>query len=245
MNSMSSNKNTQLLLVLALVLALLFVGYYYVVKPKQDATTSMRNELNYLTNEIVALEEHRTSLQVQQSQTFVNEFTLRKKVPENRAIDSLILNMEEIEYATGSRILGIEFNNYDELVSGSGLQDPATHTKMGELQTTTATDGTETVETMESIESTEEAGIEAGILPVSTIATDALPPSLKLLTFNVEVISPNDDSLLNFIKEIEKIERIMHIDTIDYELPGEDSQFEEEPTDIVTANVQVTTFYYE
>ena len=236
MNSISSSKNGTLLLVIALAMALLFAIYYYVVKPKQDEAQAIRSEMNYLKEEILTLEQNLVAVQSPQSSTDVNEFTLRKKVPDNRALDSLILSIEEIEFVTGSRIQSVEFNNYDILVSESGFQDPTasaeTETEEGTKPTTPATEETGD-------------GIETSELPVSTIAVETLPPSLKLVTFNVNVASPNDVRLQQFIKEIEKLERVMHIDTIDFSLPGEEDAFAEDATDVVTASIQITTFYYE
>lgn len=223
MSALSSGKNTQLLLVIALAMALLFALYNFVVKPKQEEVQSIRTEVNDLKTEITALEQSLVNNQSQHSQTKVSEFTLRKKVPDNRELDSLILSIEEIEYVTGSRILEIEFNNYDALVADSGFQDPI------------ASDDVETTEVTE----------ESAELPVSTIAVETLPPSLKLVTFTIDVASPNEVNLLKFIQEIEKIERVMHIDLIDFLLPGEEAKLIEGATDVVAAEVQVTTFYYE
>ena len=229
MNSVSSSKNTTILLVIALAMALLFAVYYYVVKPKQDDAESVSREVTTLKAEISSLEENLVTFREQQSQTNINEFALRKKVPATRAIDTLILSMEEIEYVTGSRILSMDFNNYDEQVSTSGLEDPNAITETKELETTEETQNNE----------------QSEALPVSTIAVENLPPSLKLITFNINVMSPNNENLQQFIKEVEKIERVMHIDTIDFSLPVEENIFLEDATDVVFADVQVTTFYYE
>lgn len=229
MNSVSSSKNTTILLVIALSMALLFAVYYYVVKPKQDDAESVSREVTTLKAEISSLEENLVTFREQQSQTNINEFALRKKVPATRAIDTLILSMEEIEYVTGSRILSIDFNNYDEQVSASGLEDPNATTETKEQETTEETQNNE----------------QSEALPVSTIAVENLPPSLKLITFNINVMSPNNENLQQFIKEVEKIERVMHIDTIDFSLPVEENIFLEDATDVVFADVQVTTFYYE
>ena len=227
MKSVSSNKNTTVLLVITLAMALLFAAYYYIVKPKQDDVQYMTSEVNALKTEVSSLEQNLSTLQEKQSQKGVNEFTLRKKVPDSRAIDSLILNIEEIEYVTGTRIQSIDFNNYDAPVSSSGLEDP---------NTTTEQSSTEENEETEEVEET---------LPVSTIAVESLPPSLKLITFNIDVTSPDEESLINFIREIEQIERIMHVDTIDFSLPGEENEFAEDKTEVVSGSVQITTFYYE
>lgn len=235
MNSISSSKNGTLLIVIALAMALLFALYYYVVKPKQDEEQMIRSEINSLHAEIAAIEEVIATNQSQQSQTNVNEFALRKKVPDNREIDELILSIEEMQYVTDSLIQSIDFNNYDALVSSSGLQDPLSAPETGEGA---ATESTESTDQTEDTEAPEE-------LPVSTIAVETLPPSLKLVTFNINVAAPTDVNLLQFIEEIEKKERVMRIDIIDFALPGEEDQFTEEASEIVTANIQVTTFYYE
>lgn len=258
MNSISSSKNGTLLLVIALAMALLFAVYYYVVKPKEDEAQAVRTEITGLETEVSAIEQSLAELNAQHSQTDVNEFTLRKKVPANREIDALILAMEEIEYVTGSRVQSIEFNNYDALVSSSGLQDPLYTPEPEEG----ATDGSEPIETNESTEAsnstemtesteptedteTTEGEVPAEELPISTIAVETLPPSLKLITFNINVAAPNGVSMLQFIEEIEKKDRVMRIDLIDFALPGEEDQFTEEASEILTANIQITTFYYE
>ena len=232
MNSISSSKNTTILLTIALAVALLFALYYYVVKPKQESVQQVSYEVNVLQSEVASVENQLEALQQQQSAQSENEFTLRKKVPGNRAIDSLLLNIEEIEYITGTRIDSINFNNYDELVSSSNLYDPTMTASVEEQTGTEGESSTATTDTQDA-------------LPVSTIAVDALPPSLKLITFNIDVTSPNEESLIKFIKEIEQIERVMHIDTIDFSLPGEENAFTEDKTEIVSGSVQVTTFYYE
>jgi type IV pilus assembly protein PilO len=234
MNSISSSKNTAILLTIALAGALLFALYYYVVKPKQESVQQVSYEVNVLQSEVASVENQLEALQQQQSAQSENEFTLRKKVPENRAIDSILLNIEEIEYITGTRIDSINFNNYDELVSSSNLYDPTMKSSVEEQTGTADENSTATTETTEQ-----------DMLPVSTITIDALPPSLKLITFNIDITSPNEESLIKFIKEIEQIERIMHVDAIDLSLPGEENTFIEDKTEIVSGSVQVTTFYYE
>ncbi|MEK3764358.1 potassium transporter [Solibacillus sp. FSL K6-4121] len=228
MNSITSSKNGTLLLVIAFAMALLFALYTFVIKPKQEEAQSIRTEINYMRTEISTLEQNLGDNQSQYSETDVNEFALRKKVPSDREIDTLILSIEEIEYVTGSQIRSIEFNNYDALVSDSAIQNPSVDEEQESL------DGL-----LDDLESTEEEA------PVSTIAVETLPPSLKLVTFIIGVTSPNDVNLLNFIKEIEQLERVMHIDRVEFELSGEEAELMADEPDAVTAEVQVTTFYYE
>ena len=66
-----------------------------------------------------------------------------------------------------------------------------------------------------------------------------------MLTFVIGLASPDFEHLVDFVKEIEKLERIMHIDIIEFSLPGEEDEFAEEPQKSIKATIQVTTFYYE
>lgn len=233
MNSISSSKNGQLLLVIALLMALLFALYYYVVKPKQDDAQSLSREVQQLATEITLLEQTLATAKSEQAQHSGNEFALRQKVPDNRAIDALILTVEEIEYVTGTRIQSIEFNNYDALVLESGLQDPATFSETEEQQSMGG--ATETIEASE----------ERSERPVSTISADTLPASLKLVTFSVRLAAQDESDVLRFVQEVEKVARVMHIDAIDFDIPGEADALAEGGTEIVTAEVLITAFYYE
>lgn len=239
---LSSSKNSGLILIVILVGVLLFAIYYYVLLPKQDEADMMEISVNSLRGEISTLNEQITSIKEAQSNRSSNEFSLRKKLPDNREIDELLLNIEEIEYVSGSRIQSINFNNYDTLVSASSLTDPHAVTETEEnAEGQTEASEEQTTETA----TTSEAEESVTTTPVSTIAVESLPPNLKLITFNVDVESPNHDKLKRFIKEIERLERVMHIDTVGYNLPGEENTFAEDASDIVAATIQVTTFYYE
>ena len=66
-----------------------------------------------------------------------------------------------------------------------------------------------------------------------------------MITFEIEVESPDYEQLQQFIREIEGLERVMHIDAIEYSLPGEEEMLTEEASPIVAASIQVTTFYFE
>ena len=238
---LSSSKNSGPILIIILVGVLLFAIYYYVLLPKQDEADMMESSVNSLRSEISTLNGQIASIKEGQSNKSSNEFSLRKKLPDNREIDELLLNIEEIEYVSGSRIQSISFNNYDSLVSASSLTDPNAVTETEENAEGQMKENEEQIaETATTSENEEPV-----TTPVSTIAVESLPPNLKLISFNVDVESPNHDKLKQFIKEIERLERVMHIDTVGYNLPDEENTFAEDATDIVGASIQVTTFYYE
>ena len=222
MKLFSGNKNSSLLLVIALVAALLFAFYYYVVLPKKEELNSTQNTISSTRTEIRSMQEQIAKLENEQA-IETNIFSLRKRLPQSREIDQLLLNIEEIEYVSGTRVLNINFNNYDSLVSESMKQEQ------------TAPE--------ENTEGEEEEGEEKET-PISSIDISTLPSELKLITFVLDVEAPDYNSLLTFIEEIENLERIMHIDALNFELPGEESVIQNEEA-TVTVSVQVTTFYHE
>lgn len=222
MKLFSGNKNSSLLLVIALVAALLFAFYYYVVLPKKEELNSTQNTISSTQTEIRSMQEQIAKLENEQA-IETNIFSLRKRLPQSREIDQLLLNIEEIEYVSGTRVLNINFNNYDSLVSESMKQEQ------------TAPE--------ENTDGEEEEGEEKET-PISSIDISTLPSELKLITFVLDVEAPDYNSLLTFIEEIENLERIMHIDALNFELPGEESVIQNEE-ETVTVSVQVTTFYHE
>lgn len=239
----SSSKNSQTILLVLLVMVLLFAVYYYVVLPKKNEVELLESSISSIQSEIDSLQNQITAVQGVQTKETSNVFAYRKKLPQSREIDKLLLNLEEIGYVTESKINGINFNSYDELVSESAIlpteEDPTTEN--GEAQGTADVEAAENLTTENS--DTETTATEQA--PVSAIAAESLPPELKLITFNIDVESMNYQYLQQFIKEIEDLDRVMHIDTINYSLPGEENEFAEEPSDVVSASIQVTTFYYE
>lgn len=232
MMKLTSGKNSSTLLLIALVAALLFALYYYILLPKKEEAASLESSILSTRSEIESIQQQMEELNASKNAEHATLFELRKKVPATRNLDDIVLKIEETQYVTGTKILSIHFNNYDELVSSSQLESPNVPTEEGENADENGEDATTEAEDSEET-------------PVSPIAKENLPSELKLITFEVRVESPDFNHLVNFIKEIEKIKRIMHIDAINFSLPGEENEFDEDSEDSITATVKVTTFYYE
>ncbi|MER2170839.1 MAG: potassium transporter [Psychrobacillus psychrodurans] len=229
MNDLFSNKQTGYLLIIALVTLLLGATYYFLIYPLNEEKNSKEVTISSVRSEIALLNSQFTS-PVEEVE-ITNSFQLKKKVPVSRELDKLLQSIEEIELVSEGRIESIEFNNYDEVVAESTL-------------VTSKSDNTdETNEENEINEMTvEEEIVEA---PVSPVASSALPPQLKLITFNINVLTKDYDHLNTFIKELESIERIKRIDQIEFLLPGEESYIELNSKEAINAIIQVTTFYYD
>ncbi|CAM5182852.1 Type IV pilus assembly protein PilO OS=Ureibacillus acetophenoni OX=614649 GN=SAMN05877842_10471 PE=4 SV=1 [Ureibacillus acetophenoni] len=237
--NLSSNKNTQVILLVALVAVLIFAVYYYLVLPKQSEVDALNRKIQDLNTEISTIQSSITQLETNKGTSTANLFALRQKVPPTSDVDELLLNIEEIEYVSDSLVLSISINDSGSSAADAGIGITSPEDPTADPNAVNSTDtqnaGTETTEG-ETVNETPPL--------VSPIAT-SLPPELKLLSFSIEVESPDYNRLLKFIDELEKLDRIMHIDSISYSLPGEEIEFAEEETQSVTASLQVTTFYYE
>lgn len=226
MNKETSSKNSTVLLLMALMAALLFALYYYMIRPKLDEVEEKSSHVEQLQQQIADIEGQLTLLDEEQGEPITNILTMRQKVPETRAIEKIILDMVEIEEVTGTRVESLNFNNYDMIVAQAEVADP------NMLEKAEAEVNGEQVETEEN-------------LPTSPIAKENLPPELKLVTFSLDVAALDFNALEGFLKEIEKLERVMKTDTINFTLPGEQDQLEKDADLTLKATVQVTTFYHE
>lgn len=242
--NLTGSKNSQLILLVALIAALIFAVYYYVVLPKQEQVDSLNRSIHSLNTEISTIQTTIAQKQAEQAEQTPNVFALQKKLPQSRKVDELLLNIEEIEYVTDSLVLSIAFNDYDTSAAdaGIGLQNEEVTTTDPNAENTT--DPNTTVDPNAGAPTTEGQAVNEGEAPGQNFAIN-LPPELKMISFSLEIESPDYQHLLQFIDELENLERIMHVDSINFTLPGEEVNLRGDVIETVTASIQVTTFYYE
>lgn len=246
---LTGGKNSTPLLLSVLILALLFALYYYLVKPKIEEVESLESSVSSLESEISTIQTEIDTIKNERANQTEDDYAIRKKLPDNREVGSLLRSFEEIEFITESRITSIAFNGYDSLVSGSSIKDPNAASEEATPEQTPQNDMQELVQNNESTNedgSTNNEDTTEEVAPVTTIAAESLPPNLKLLTYSLNIETPDAEKLLLFIKEVERLERVMHVDTISYSLPGEEETLvSEEEKSPLAVTLQVTTFYYE
>ncbi|MER2105716.1 MAG: potassium transporter [Solibacillus sp.] len=238
---MKKLNRSSILLIIIVILLLLFALYYYVILPKKQEEERLQQSVNQVQSEVTALQENIRILVEEQEYVEENTYAMRKKLPPNRMMQQLLLDIEEIEYVSESKVLAVNFNNYDAVVNASTLQDPNVQEVPAEADVAadgTAEENTDNVESQERTDVTEE-------VPVSTVTRETLQAELKMVTFNMNVEAPDRKNIEAFVKELENLERVMRIDSISYNLLGESDLLEEQLYDLTTAVVQVTTFFYE
>lgn len=227
MNELFSDKRTGYLVLMALVAVLLGAIYYLFIQPLNEERNSKEVTISAVRSEIALLDSELTApVEEEENQ---NSFQLEKKVPLTRELDKLIKSIEEIDLVSEAKIESIEFNNYDEIVADSTLV-PSEEEAPAEPNDV-APEETEVEQPVET--------------PVSPVANSTLPSQLKLITFNMNILTKDYDHLNTFIKELESIERIQRIDQIELLIPGEESLLNLDFKEAISARIQVTTFYYD
>ncbi|QGG50536.1 hypothetical protein [Lysinibacillus pakistanensis] len=226
MTRLLNSKKSGILLLVLLIASLLFALYYYVILPKKDEVQAKEASIQSLQTEIKNLEQSLTSFDEQLEVPMQETLEMQKKVPNVRAVEQVLRDMVEIEEVTGTRMESLIFNNYDE---------PVADANVGQTNTVAEAEAKVNEENQESSETP----------PISTISQENIPPELKLVTFTFDIGALTFDSMVTFLKEVEKLERVMKIDTIKMSLPGEKEKLDKEADTIIKATVQITTFYYE
>ncbi len=228
MNELVSDKKTAYILISALVVVLLGAVYYFVLHPLKNEKESKEVSIEVLQGEVAALKEEYSSSQLQDDST-ENAFYLKTQVPLTRELNELIRSIEEVELLSESKILSVEFNNYDGTIEDA------------QLLPETSEENTETEPQSEDV-LTDEPSEEP---PVSPVAEASLPEKLKLITFNISILTKNYDQLVMFVEEIEHLKRIYRVDQITLLAPGEEQLLDKEAVNNIVAKIQLTTFYHD
>ena len=228
MNELVSDKKTAYILISALVVVLLGAVYYFVLHPLKNEKESKEVSIEVLQGEVAALKEEYSSSQLQDDST-ENAFYLKTQVPLTRELNELIRTIEEVELLSESKILSVEFNNYDGTIEDA------------QLLPETSEENTETEPQSEDV-LTDEPSEEP---PVSPVAEASLPEKLKLITFNISILTKNYDQLVMFVEEIEHLKRIYRVDQITLLAPGEEQLLDKEAVNNIAAKIQLTTFYHD
>ncbi|KFL44432.1 hypothetical protein CH76_01075 [Lysinibacillus sp. BF-4] len=220
---MASSQRNTVILVALLTIALLGALYYYVVLPKTERVASLQSTITTLTatRDTALADIAAFDAKDLDAGTLAR---LQKQVPKERGVEYILRDLEDIEMLTRSRIENISFSEYDE---------PMLERKLGLTETTeeelAAQLANETVEEEE---------------PLYNAALAEAPEGLQIITYQVELLTPDYKTLRTFIREVEGLERIIKIDVVQLSQPGEEVKFAEVVDYTVSASLQLTTFFY-
>ncbi|WP_210468781.1 hypothetical protein [Sporosarcina sp. 6E9] len=233
-----TGENKVLVALLGLIAFLLIgVAYYYVILPKGEEESRIKNAIQQLKIENSELQNQVAVLSVVEADD-ANEYDLRKKLPVSRELDNLLHTIQEVELMSESKIISISFNNYDAEVSQT-ITTPEIEESTEDVDETESADEEKDVETED-----EESDVEL-VKPITPIDISLLPEELKLISLSIELQVLDYDHLLKFLQEIEGIDRVVRIDEVDFYQPGELELAQKDPDKRLDVTVQLTTFFSE
>lgn len=239
MNNFIQEKKSLVLFIVVILFLLLGLLFLNLVKPIKDDAAMVETNVQSLETEIAILQNQLNGQKNEETQ-YENTYELEKKLPLDRSIDDLILSLQEIQLVSDSRIENISFNNYDSALTEADVAFEDEETEAGE-----------SVEES-SEESTEQISDET-FPPVSDLSEEpSLPENVKLITVSLDVISPDFEHFMQFLKEVEKLERVTRVGTLSFDQATEqdmiainEEEDEVEFDESITTNMQITTFYYD
>ncbi|WP_368974243.1 hypothetical protein NST61_13250 [Caldifermentibacillus hisashii] len=227
-------------IILFLLLGLL---YFYLIMPLKDDANAAEQNVKQLETEVEALENR---LNQNESDQPENTAKLEKKMPLSRQLDELILSLQEIEMVSGSQIASINFNNYDGgLTEADGTYNNNETTDGTDEATADDTNNNDELTDSKDDPTMNETDENQSDEQATNETVTNLPTNVKLITINLSVTSPDFEHFQLFLQELEKLERITRVDTLTFTKPAErELLYEKDGSQAVTADVQITTFYY-
>ncbi|MGR6118651.1 hypothetical protein ACTHHL_19760 [Aeribacillus composti] len=228
-----------------IVLLFLLIGvvYMYTVKPLKDDVALAQLDANQLEVEMKQLEA-----QLNKSKTDKEENTaqLEKKMPLSRNMDQLLLDLQEAEYVSGSQIQNISFQDEQTLSESELLSEENNKTDTNENKEQNKSAEMESATNQSENENTDAPSNQSENQSASNETSEKEKyKNVKLITFNLSVVSPDFKHFLQFLQEIEKLERITRVDVLSFTKPGEKELLEDETNQTITMEIQLTTFYFD
>ncbi|MBS2771588.1 type II secretion system protein M [Anoxybacillus rupiensis] len=205
------------------LLALVLVGtsvvllYFYTLKPLYSRLEELRTTVE---NEKKLLATMQTQAEQQQADRTASVVELQKKVPVKPLVEQLILDLEKAEVLSDSLISSMSFNEEAD-VNGQPSADSAQGQENGTRAYTE----------------------EQSAAQKTDSAAPSLPQGLKKVTAQLTVQSPSYYHLERFLQTLEKLDRIVSVETLSFsgnpELTSIDTQ-----TEPLTYSLTISAFYH-
>jgi len=243
MSDLLQEKRKFFLFIGIILFLLLGILYYYLIMPLKDDANVAEQNVKQLETEVKALENRLNQNESDQPESTAK---LEKKMPLSRQLDELILSLQEIEMVSGSQITTMTFNNYDGGLTEADDTNNNNESTDSTGNTTTNEPGENQSDNQAGAdESSDDNGSDTNDESATDDTVTNLPTNVKLITINLSVASPDYEHFQTFLQEMEKLERITRVDTLSFTRPAErELLYEKEGSQVVKAEVQITTFYY-
>lgn len=250
MNEIFQEKRIPFLIFVGLVISLLIVLYFLILKPKVEHLEGVEVQSALLESDIDQLERQVKIIEAsgEDDTEIKSDFKLRKKIPMDSSMDTLLLSLEEMEAISTSRIENISFVYGllgQELLEGEATEPiaPEPEPDPEVTEENTAVDNNEPEQPDERVQR------EISLAETSKLMADLNTfgnGTLQSITMSMDVISPDFTSFEQFINELENSERIIIVQSMEFQKPTEEELLFGDNTDLsVKYSVQLVTFYYD
>lgn len=230
-----------LLLGMMILISSVFSGIYFLgISPLQKEVGHVENALVLERNSLIAVEE----MLVEAEEKLITDTTeLQRIVPVKPIVDQVILQLTDIESATSSYIEHVELEN-----EGSGLLDSVISEAEQEVEEATkdASAIEEEEDEEEGEERDEEEGEEAresidpnpsGLLSTLTGINDLLHETI----YELRIETYNTRRLLDFIGQLEELERVVVVNGLTFS--GEPERVGFEPKEEMDFIISFSTYH--
>ncbi|WLV24114.1 hypothetical protein QR721_10760 [Aciduricibacillus chroicocephali] len=246
MNEQFQERRNLYLALAGLILILLIVLFFAVLKPMTDEKSANEAEALNLQKQVDNLQTEKKRAQ-NSPDSGQDESTLYKaKMPLNPSLDELMRSLEEIEAISMSRIDKIEFAYDGDLP----LPDKEEDTTNPDDAVPDANAGTndDTATSTDEEDTSGAVDSEARTSADNKVAQLELqaPENLHTIAMRMEVASPDYEHFDMLMKEVEKLDRVTLVNTLEFKKPAEaELVLDQNPDETVTCTVELITFYYD
>jgi len=216
-------------LAFVLILAAGLTLYIFKIKPLETQITTVEESINK-EQELIA--QYESSGQ-EPEQEVTDTIDLQKKLPVVENMEHFILMLEEAEVVSGSLIRNATFT---KSTVASNDESTTLEEDIEGLEEENQAFNEETTD-FSAEEHTEQAEEEQ--------EEEGHPASLEILTANLTIEADNYFEIENFVKEIERFERIVNVESLEFTGFTEITSLDDIPeSQVLTYSMIVSTYFY-
>ncbi|RDW16338.1 hypothetical protein CWR48_16980 [Oceanobacillus arenosus] len=236
MNSLFQENKKSFLLLLGLVFVLIIVAYFLFYQPLTKELKAQKSQVTQLQSDIALFNVQLEHVDNDDSLDMdIENVRLANIMPPTPELESLVKTLNEIELMSGSRIEELRFSYDGSLPERVVNEEAVVDSESAVPEEPVATEDVETDSNPE---------VSGEITPV--IAMPEKPENLHLITVSMDIASPDYEHFQILLKEIEKQERIMMVNRLEFDKPAESVlMIGDEANESIIATIDITTFYFD
>lgn len=233
MNDLFQEKKILFLIIVGLLFVLLLVVYMAVFRPLATQVAAKETDKQTIQQEISQNEQKLVEAEKQDPE--IDTMSMKRQLPPAKELDELLLTLEKISQISSSRIENMEFSYDQPLADLEREEEDEDQDDIEEAREAPS----EEEETTATENDGEKEGLDAAQQVMETVTN-----SVHTVQLRVQIFSPDYKQFKQFLKEVEKLERLTIVHAIEMKQPGEIERNQvENPDETVECIVELMTFY--